>query len=174
MSDQQRRRRESPASDLRAVAAQAVRLYLEVACGRRPPRTMTGVATPLVAAQLQDAAARAREDQRPGRIHRIALRRPTRDSAEITALIRDHAGDVSAVTMQLQQVGRRWQIADVAQLDRGHHHTHAQTVVDQRTPAEQLAERRFDVAVLHGAAATAEQRVRSADASEDGAGDPLG
>ena len=172
MSNQRRRRRrESPASDLRAVAAHAVRMYLEVACGRRPPRTMTGLATPLAAAQLQEAAGRARDDQRPGRIHRIALHRPTHDSAEITALIRDNDGHVSAVTMQLQQVGRRWQLADIAHLDRGHHHTHTQTVADYRPPKKQLAERRFDVAVLNGAAAAADQRARSADAPEHGAGD---
>ena len=133
MSERQRRR-ESPDNDLRAIAAQAVRMYLEVACGRRPPHTMTGLATPLAAAQLHEAAGRARDDQRPGRIRRIALHRPTRDSAEISALIRDPDGHVSAVTMQLQQVGRRWQIADVAQLDRGHHHTHTQTVANHRTP----------------------------------------
>lgn len=157
-----RQRREARDADLRAFAVHAVRMYLEVAAGRRPPRTMTGLATPLAVAQLHDAAARARDTQRPGRIRRIAVHRAGRDQADVAALIADHDGLVTAVTIRLQQVGRRWQISDVHQLDRGHHHTHTPTPAGELTPAQQHAARWFDVAVLNGAATAAEHRARTA------------
>ena len=156
---------------LRTLVVHSVQMCLEIASGRRPPRTLDGIGNRDVSRWLRTYAGTV---DRPGRIHRIALQRNA-ERIDVTALIRDADRSFSVMTMQLRQADRRWLIATVDHLHRGqqrthfepdrsgHEHARSRQATQRPTPADtavpddlahfERTRRAVDLAILRGAAA---------------------
>lgn len=161
-------------SERRMLATRAVQLYLEVATGRRPPRTVRHLVTPDVADWLKErrgALAAQYLDRTPAwarrssglaqpRVRRIqVLPRDEPSVIDVVALIEDHQQRISVITAALTGTARGWRVSALEHLDHGRHVTHPDRSDDlARLPsagASPLTALKADIAIVRGAAAHA-------------------
>lgn len=136
---------------LQIIAGRAVQLYVEVALGRRPPRTLDRFSSPDARVALREQFGSERRSVL--KLERITIHPPVDRRVDITALVRDDDEAVSVVALELQARGDRWVISDARHLRRGRHYT-SPAPMDQSTSPETTSPT-VDLAILRGAAAQA-------------------
>jgi hypothetical protein len=105
-----------PASRLTELVAGFAQLYLEVECGRRPPRMARRLLDPRLAAQLEGRW--VRRGGPPGHLVRVTVVRTSADVVDAVAVVRRGARS-GAIAIRLARRHGRWLVTDAVRPEDG-------------------------------------------------------